>query len=549
MPVEITDLSNIDTTLLAESEDFLVQALLEQYPTLDLNQKVLRQILVRPEAMLRTLGKENTDRVRESFSLPLMIADPSAADDDTIENILGNFLITRRQGTKATGQVVIVLSVNVTTPLSGSVTFTTNDQVFQVTQPFIGVTNADNIVSSRDRLITARDDGTYAFVVDVEAVETGGAGKVRQGATFTLSPPVANMTAAYAETDFNEGTDTETNEEILARFSQGVAARSTADRVSIEAIIRDGFSQVSDISVIGAGDPEMLRDGFNMFGLKTGGRVDVYVRSTTMPSLLKLTKAATLSSASDKTWQVSFSKDEAPGFYRIEKIVKKDADVAGGYTISEDVRSVDTTTDDDEYVPLIPDAATGVYSAYQTAAIKFVDTDTPVSALTEGTSTQEYDFYLRVMPNIRAIQDFIGSRSRQSPNADYMVRAPMPCFVSVGLKIQYRYGTTVPDAQTIKDSVAALVNATTFQAPRLSVSNIIDRVHDLIGADAFVDLPIDLRGTIRTQDGDDVYLRSTDALQVTTQASLSLSRRTVAFYLSPEDVEVEIVPATGQLSV
>ena len=548
MPVELTDLSNIDLDKLAESETFLVQALLEQYPYLDLDQKVLRQVLVRPEAMLRTLGKENTDRVRASFSLPEMIADPAAADADTVENIIGNFLITRRQGSKSSGQVVIVLALAVTTPLSDSVTFTTNEQVFKVTGPFIGVTNADNIVSSHDRLITERDDGSYAFVVDVTAIADGSAGQVKQGATFTVNPPIANMTRNYAETDFNEGTDTETTEELLARFSEGVAARSTADRVSIEAIIRDGFSQVSDVSIIGAGDPEMLRDGHNLMGVKTGGRVDVYVRSTTMPSLLKLTKAATLVDLETQTWQVSLDKDEAPGLYRVEKIVHEDADILGGYSITEDARSADITAPNYEYVPLISDAAEAVYSAYQTVVLRFVDPDTPVSDLAEGAS-QNYDFYIRVMPNIRPIQDFIGSRTRQSPNADYLVRAPMPCFVSVGLKVRYQSGTSIPDAATIQREVAALVNATTFAVPRLSVSTIIDRVHDLIGASAFVDLPVDLRGTIRTQEGDDVVLRSTDALEVTTQASISLSRRTVAFYLSPNDVEVDVIPSTGHLPV
>lgn len=527
MPVEITDLSNIDLDKLAESETFIVQALLEQFPYLDLNQKVLRQVLVRPEAMLRTLGKENTDRVRASFSLPEMMADPAAADDDTIENILGNVMLTRRQGTKSSGQIVIVVSVNVTTPLSGNVIFTSNGQAFKVTQPYIGVTEAANIVSARDRLMTERDDGTYGFVVDVEAMVMGGAGKIKQGATFDAAPPIANMVKAYAETDFNEGTDTESNQQLLARYAEGIAARSTADRVSIEAIIRDSFSQVGDVSIIGAGDPEMLRDGHNLMGIKTGGRVDVYVRSTTLPSLLKLTETATLVDADAQTWQISLDKDAAPGFYRIEKIVKKDADILGGYEIVEDARGVDITSPDFEYVPLISDAAEGVYSAYQTAVIKFTDPDTPIATLVEGEATQEYDLYVRVMPNIRPIQDFVGSRTRQSPNADYLVRAPMPCFVSIGIKVQYQSGTTIPSAVAIQQEIARVVNATTFSVPRLSASIIIDRVHNLLGDFAFVDLPIDMRGTIRTQEGDEVYLRDTDALEITTQAAISVPKAAI----------------------
>ena len=549
MPVELTNLSDIDQAQLADNEAFLVEALLEQFPYLDLNQKVLRQILVRPEAMLRTLGKENTDRIRNSFSLPAMLADPTAADDDTVESIIGNFLITRRQGYAAAGQVVIVLNTLVTTPLSGSVILTANSQEFRVTQPFIGVVNAENVVAARDRLITSRGDGTYAFTVDVVATAVGVAGQVRQGTTFTLSPPIANMTKAYAESDFNQGADAETTPELLSRFSEGVAAQSTADRIAIASIIRKAFAQVVDISIIGAGDPEMRRDGHNLFGLKTGGRSDIYVRTTTLPSLIKVTKEATLVNKADGVWQASFSRSEVPGFYRAEKVVLAGADILGGYTVLLDSRAADVTAPNQEYVPYIGDAAEAVYSPYQTVLLQFADTDTPTGSLIENVSKQAYDFYVRALTNLDEIQSFIGSRGRCDPNGDYLIRAPMPCFVSVGIKIQYKVGTEVPAVKPIQDAIAALVNSVPFSVSRLSVSRIIEVVHGIVAPNGFVDLPVDLRGTIRTQEGTELYLRSTDALEVATQAQLSLSRRTTTFYLNPDDVNVTIVPATGYLPV
>ena len=58
----------------------------------------------------------------------------------------------------------------------------------------------------------------------------------------------------------------------------------------------------------------------------------------------------------------------------------------------------------------------------------------------------------------------------------------------------------------------------------------------------FVDLPLDMRGSIRLPSGENLYLYNSEALVIPNRYDQSTSRRTVAFYLDPSNIELRFIP-------
>ncbi len=545
MAVQTVTFSQIDQTLLQQTVATYVQLLREKDATIDLNPaSVLRQLVTELQALFGALNQTELDRLLSSWSLLRIMEDPTLADDDLVDALVSNYLIVRGSGTAAAGRVVLVMSSRVTTPIAGSTTLLSGGVAYTVTGPFLGVVSSESIMSTRDRLIVDRADGTSAFAVDVVAADVGVAGAAKKGAPFTLDPEVPNLVTAYAEADFPGGTDKETNEQLTARLAAGVAARSTADRVSITGLIQQSFPTVSQVSIIGFLDPEMNRDRYNFMGVSTGGKADIYVRAAATPIVVKMLKTATLESKALQRWRLQFTRDEAPGYYRIDAVLPAGSQDLGSLEIVSDTRGLDRTVRGGLFVPQIQGAVHGAFSPFQTSTVLFVDTATPVASLVEGASTKDYDVYVLMMPALGDIQSgLFSSRSRKDPTGDYLVRAPIPCMTSVSMRVKYDPRTEAPDVGAIQRGVAAAVNAVDFSAPDLAASRILDAVRGAIGPGAYVELPLDMRGSVLLPDGTSLSISGDKTLTIPEVLEQGVSRRTTAYFMAESAVDVGLSAA------
>lgn len=547
MTTQNIDLATLDEAAVQAQSEILAQLLREARPTLDVSPgTVIRQLVVNSSALFTELNENNLARLRSANSLLTATETPDTADASVVDQILSNHLVTRRAAKSSAGRVVIVLSQAITTPMSSSQKFTSLDGTvsFTVTDSFIGVTSVESVSSTGDRLITSRPGGLFGFVVDVVADVPGAAGDVRRGTRFVPAPRLAAFVDAYAESDFTQGVGQESTPELLARMELGIAAKAVSDRVSTVSLLQQNFPALQDVSLIGFGDSEMFRDRTNLFGESTGGKVDVYVRTRGTPLVTHAVKSAVLVSKSLKLWRLNFTRDEFPGMYRVESVLPKDSLAVGSFEVVSDTRSLDTSAIPGEFIPRIVSAAGGNYTRYQTAAVTFRDTLTDTTELFEGLSRQDYDIAVSTMPDLAELQTFVASRDRRAPGTDYAVRAAIPCFVSCGLVVYYRREYGVPDVEVIRDRVTDTVNAIKFSEPRLSVSLIVNTVHSVIGQNGYVDLPVDLRGALLLPGGSTVAVADTDALVIPEYPELGVSRRTVAFFLSREQVSIDLRPVT-----
>jgi len=533
--------ADLDQEAVAQAEETLASWLQTEYPSMDLTQgRVLRDLLIRPAAIFHVMNQTDVNRLRQSMSLLAIEQDPTLADDTIVDGIMSNYGIARDPGSKAAGQAVIVIPNLLTTYVAPGTVFAYGSLNFVTAGPFVGVTTVDAVIDPAvQRLITLRRDRTYMFVVDVVAQGTGSEYWVRKDTAFdSVSPTPTGLVTAYAYADFSAGTDAQTNEDLVNEVKNGVAAKVFSGRAQIEALLLKTLPAIAAISIIGFGDAEMVRDRHNIFAISTGGKADLYVRTQAVPQTVRLVKTAVLVDLPTKTWQVTLARDDAPGFYDIDSILPTDApEGTGSLEIGSETRGLDLSAPNDEFVPDIDSLTEGGFSRYQTDVVRFVDPDTDGSV-----AAKDYAVYVRYMPNLVALQDLAVSRDNRNPQADYLVRAPVPGFCTMNITVRHLPSVEAPDGDDIKLAVADRVNRLGFGLGKVSASVVFDAIYDIIGHGPSVMAvsPLDMFCRIVKPAGGVIDLRSANELVAPFLPAEGVTSRTVAFYLDPDDVDVVV---------
>ena len=543
-PIPVRELDENEVT---QNAALLRAHLAERLPNVNVSPgTVFNDLLITPAAIIHTMNQAIASKVIDSGSLVRVQADPTLISDEAVvERVLGNFNLTRRTGSVAGGQAVIVITdASGVVPLSGTMIFEAAGQRFRPVVGFVGVAN-ESMVNNPDveRVITAREDNNFQFTVDLVAVDAGVNGNIAAGTQFTITPALSvTVLETYAASDFAGGTDTESIANVTARLPELLAAPGSGDRLSIKALIRNTFPTVLDVGVIGTGDPEMQRGLGNILGIRQPGYVDVYVRSRSSPLRTTVGKTAMLVDPINGMWRMSFDREEYPGLYRVD-IRRTDSDpLDTPLAISDISRGVDlTVVDDVDYVPpLLP--SEGGFSRYQTLDIDFIDLRSQAT-LTAG-DTGNYAVTVTHMPSIDVISDWLVNRERRPIGTHFLVRAALPCVVSVGLRI-HRSFRDAPIAQStideIKTAITGVINAIPFPNARLDASQIIHAAQSIVTGNSRVLTPIDLRGNILFPSGESLSIFNRDALVIPNRPEVGCSPRTCRFMADPTNVTIEVL--------
>lgn len=534
-------INDLDPTAVQQAEAFLAGWLAPQYPSMDLNEGVFRNLLIRAASAFHVLNQTLMEEVKASQSLLTVSADPAGADPEIVDAILSNYRMTRKEGTKATGTVVVVMSFQRSVSVPITTVFTANGLDFLVTQPYVAVTDAASVVTEQQRLISVRSDGTYSFTIPVVAELAGSGGNLRIGTRFSMDPAVSGFIDSYALQDFSGGSDTESNADLIARMDEAIVQKVLSGRIQISSLLAGQWANLRASSIVGFGDTEMLRDRHNMFGISTGGKADLYCRTEYLPQTVKITRDAVLIDKENGIWQASILRDDAPGFYEIQAVLPANTNPdQNTLEKTSEIRGLDLTPDDDEDIsPDVANLTEGAYTRYQTAVVAFKDTSGDLASLTVNVSTRSYDIYMNAMPGIKDLQRYVMDRENRNPQADYLVRAPIPAFTTVSLTIGFQGTGELPDVAPVKTAVASRVNGLNFQFGRLPASIIYDAVHDVISrTEAYVLAPIDILVRIRKPDGTYIQIRSGDQIELPDDPANAVTQRTTIFYLDADDVDV-----------
>lgn len=540
MSVEITTLqvdniADLDADTVSEQTTILTELWQSQNPSVDLAHGVAYSLIVLPASILATSTIDLIDQWRRSTQLLELAASTEEIDSELLDAAAANYRITRLEGTEAQGTIKIVLSQRYPVTIAAGATFTAAGLTFVTESSFSAKLTQDAVLSETDRYLETLPTGSHGFNIDVVAAEVGTEGNVTQGTDFTPSAAPAYFLESYATETFIGGTDAESDAALASKAINGITQPILCGRAHMSAMLmaESDFGDVTDNEVIGLGDIELLRDQHSVFPGSFGGRADWYIRSSEQTVTRTVEATATLvsvNSLGQGTWSITIGRDVFPGFYRVRSITIPDTDDT--FTPATESRSYDISAfDDGEFVPDIEAATEAAFTRFQTVTITFLDTVTDHGSMSPG-DTATYEFNLEGLPQLDELQSFVSSRSVQNFGGDVLVRAPVPCWVSVNIRVQLPYEVTQPTASTIQNAVAGVVNGRGINNT-LPVSLITRAVQDLLPDGAYLERPV-LNGLLKKLDGTTQRVSASDTMTI--EEEPHLTNRTVAFFSSTDDI-------------
>ena len=545
MSLQITSLTQLDPTKVESMIATLSQLMAERHPEVELTRGVFHDLVLYFDGVLNAAIQENIDRVMRSNSLLQITQDPTIADTAVVDQVLSNFNVTRDTGTPAVGAATVILNSAALTTISAAVQFTAESTgvIFVPTAEFTLLPPNVVATTANERTMLAVGDGTYAATIVLRAVNVGAAGNITRGTKLSPNGALNNTNDVYAAADFIAGRDASSNEEYLAKLSNGLAAKTIGGRQNYVASIlnQPAFANTAGLSVVGCGDPEQQRDQHSLFPVSGGGKIDIYAQTNGYAQETEQLLTATYigPAAVGTRWQIIIPRDAVPGFYEITRVAAPKSTNVSGYNIVYETRNVDLSNL--SFVPDILYVTEGAYTRYQTAVIQFEDSDTPTAGLTINTTKKIYAVRAIGMPLIAELQDFLGSRDVRARGSDVLVKAPVPCFTKIAFNVRKETTDATPDIPSIQQAVSNAISKIGFSG-QLHASVISTAAHKyLTGRQALSS--IDMFGRIRRPDGTTAYIRDNTLLVLPADYARGVSGRTTTFLTRPEDVAVSVVTA------
>lgn len=541
--LDIPELDTLDQAEVSAVFAQMTQRVKEYIPNLDAaGRGVIKDIVVQVAAILQQACNQVIENdVYNSISLRQIADNPDTANGSFADALAENMGMTRISGEKASGILTVVMTSLAPASVPAGSVFSSNGLNYQADASYQARINENSLISPTDVLVTERPDGKYQFTFGVVASEVGSRYTASQGAVFSSSVAIPNLQSVSARDTFSAGVDEETDTALAERVLVGSASKAPSSRPSIASMVQQALPNVVAVSSVGMGDAEQQRY-HSLFPIHFGGRADVYVRTQSLIQQKIVTKAARLVSKDDQvgTWQISITREDAPGFYRLRKVVLAGADASSqvGYELASTIRGYDVSSDSS--TDLIPDVASAdeaAFSAYSTAVARFVDTDTDVTDLAL-LSEQDYDIVFDMLPDVDTVQSALSAIASSSAYGDTLVKAAVPVLVTIDIEVSRPYSQEDPDLDAIALAVSAAVNATGF-TKSVSASTILSAVVPLLPAGQYTSA-LDMTGTLLRPDGTSEFYRSSSLLSVAEQASRMVTKNTVCFFLSPEDVNISV---------
>jgi len=439
-----------------------------EHPDLDLRSgTAVRALVIEPGALLDATQRDVVNRLRTAMSLRAMSREASVPRADA-EAVLSNFGIELGGGTKATGLVRVNLTGTASVTVRAGVEFKTEDGVKFVASKTT-VASVDPAVGEEE--IRPATGGKYYFTVPVEAEEVGSAGNIRQGRSLECSIIIGNYYSSEAFSDFSGGEDGESIASAVARIPAALAYRGMTNSLSVRAQLSASLADPSvlrAVSCVGHRERAQLRDKHNPLGVAVGGRVDVYARLFDIPGVESFVVDGTLvehdSTAGTGTYRIVLPA--YPGFYAVRYVGPAEDPGRQGSFQYELVRGmVAGASEEHDCV----NACETAWSAYQDGVILvYADYDASYGA------SRAFKVDLYWTDGIKALQELVDSPEVRNVAADYIVRSPAICLVSMTAPLRLKAGSSATE-ESLEKAVMDYINSRSFtgRLTRSELANVL----------------------------------------------------------------------------
>ena len=433
---------NIDTISQEDfdtSESYILSLLRDSYPQLELRRgTAIRSLLAEPSATLHAIfNKELSNTVSNSSISRLLEKEKNGeyVDPSDVNGILSNFGVSRLAGNKASGTIQIVVQYSGYYTVPENSIFSTNSGIkFRSTET--------RSVSAESGLAEL-ESGAWSFTVPVEAENVGEFGNIKDGELILPDTKFYGFISAYAVGNFSGGSDMESLQSVVSRIPEALSAKCISSKISTEAVIRSKFDSgnypIIDVSTAGFGNPVQHRDKHNLFGVSSGGRVDIYIRNfTSLPTL-------TLEYSDIIDGIINVSSSDVPGLAYIYNVYdRSSSDIKLEYSVSygSDVEHFNGHD-------IFKNETYG--TKWRNAIIKFSGDYLPKHAYV----------VVAFLPECREIQDFIDNESVRPVGLDCVVRCPVFADVSISSTVFVKNGIRF-DELGAKNEIVNYINNLKF---------------------------------------------------------------------------------------
>lgn len=541
MPIEFPSLTKLTLAEVNAAKAVLIQRLQESSPGTEFRRGVVHDLILQLESVVHAAQESYADKFRKAGSVQAIESDPSLADPELVDQVLSNFLLTRKAGTTSIGEITVVIPTARATVVAAGSVFIAFGKKYVASNTFAAKTSASSVITPSDRIIFEIGDGTYGFNITVQAEENGASTALKQGDRLQMLSPVGGIISSFANVDFIPGSEIETNLQLVERLREGVSSKNFSNKYTLVSLIKSNFASVNDVESFGYGAPEQIRY-HGLFPVAHGGRLDISVKNNGLPSKSVVDIEATLveQRLNGGLWQVSFTRNIAPGFYEASRIVrledKSNLAIVSGYETININRGFDLSDDGTGFSPDIESAVEAAFTPYQTCVLQFLDTDTDAS-LVIGTKSK-YSFTLRHQSGLAQIQTFINNNDIRPTGSDALVRAAVPFDVKVSVVVHNRNKDYVVPVNAIKDDLFKYINSLPFNS-KLYESNIVSIVQNALTEDQSIN-SVDLRGRIIYPSGRIRYINGRMSLSVPDNPSNLVTQRNTAYFLDKSDIQITV---------
>lgn len=245
----------------------------------------IRDLFIKPATELSTAFITELEGMRNGMSF----LNVDSMTEDEADALAANLIVSRRSGAKATGVVRMFFDRPIDFDLPAETMFSTSSGLH-----FYSISRTTFTLEEMQN----RFDGNLYYVdVIVEGEETGSAYNIGPGEISICNDISSTQLVLVTNNSYFSGGETrETNRELYERVKMAITTRCLNTTKGVKFQFLEAFSFLRRITVIGKGDPEMIRDDLRTLVEEThadlpeiydteeiiathiGGKTDVYAQ-------------------------------------------------------------------------------------------------------------------------------------------------------------------------------------------------------------------------------------------------------------------------------
>ena len=476
----------------------------------------LRELVVRPAAVNRSLEEEWRTNLLNSLNLNLVANGTVEGDDQIVDAVASIYRISRRTGNVSSG--TIMLELNQTSSdvyINSNFSFSANgytlsfdgiwDGTLSGTGPAVPGVNYTKIINY-PKSIDTNGVITYSLCMIIPVYNKEGA-TIASGANVEISGPTGIVKAASVFSPLVGGGEEETNQELASRVLDSLPPGVMSTPLQIRNTIGENFGRSPNRTAVVGSQDGCIRSIDPITGFRLPGFVDIYTAYPGDCQIETTTLVAIPTTEEGTHHKIDIEPPFSAGVYDVLSIV-----VDG---VSYIPNSITRHCLASSHVINESDCA---FSSYQSIYAEF-----PYP----GTNSVACLVTVRKQSGIDTIQGFVDASERRAPGQDTVVKAACPIFLNVSISVEGGSSTSDSD---MKQAICNYVNNLPIGRGYISGQDFTDALDPLGVKVAF---PITIRAKIIDQFGIEHNV-------ITTNSRLEVSNYTIGgvFYLSESDLQV-----------